>query len=279
MKKTIIFLVLLSGNVHSSDSFVIVSGNEVYSEVDIDGEFVCIEGANFTVKKKPGKHRITLRYEIDIENKVLAEKIGYIGRCSGEQAINAAAVSLPESSQESRAFRERAIAEFGGTELPIDYDQKLNNFYQEISRSLADVKFKVVSRKWPISGQDFLLEQCLQVVAVTGGYPSYGKNPVSYAEKYMRSIVSDGSVRVINESTFDYMKSHCECDEPRKRSCQMIEEMQDLNGNGHYDYATKLEQPEGAIYEVYEYNGEGIELIQRLCTGEMASPYGSIKCP
>lgn len=276
MKYIILITSLCLPSIPHAKNYVYINGTTVISDSAVEGKTICVEEKEYIVQKQGADLNTGT---INIERKGSWNKIGVIGKCSGIGIINASKVLLPEQSLENIELLKRGATEYNNSTLPDTYDKNLDKFYKEIQERKNNPEFSAITRKWPLSNDTYLLEQCFKVVVTTDSYPSMGKIPITLAEKYMKKIINRVS-KTIFESKLTYIRSYSESDVPRYNPCiNLIDKIEDIDGDGKYEYKVTKEQPEGAMYEIYGYTGKDISLIHKLCTGEVAVPYGSLQCP
>ncbi|WP_057831490.1 hypothetical protein [Colwellia sp. TT2012] len=163
------------------------------------------------------------------------------------------------------------------------YDPNLKEFYKEINSEKFEPQYKSVTKKWPLGGNNFLIEQCFSVSANVNSFPSMGSDFV-YGQKYKRTITNGNFKSVLVDTELNLTWAYCECDGNPPPTCQNIDQVSDINGNSKYEIRDAIQEPEGMILHLKEYNGKELSTVFnstvfKMCTGDFSYPHNDFSCP
>ncbi|WP_144394713.1 hypothetical protein [Pleionea sediminis] len=276
VKIFILFLILYAQVGVAKDAFIILYGNEIQPREGQDVSLVCYDNKEYKVEKLEAKGKVIEK--IDVERYRPWLKLAYAGKCTGLKAINAKEAELDPDSPLNSGYLEQGISLYTkAIDKYSRYDKRMNDFYNEVKSDKFNPKFESVTNKWPLGGGAYLIEQCFSVSAKTKSEPSWGRDFV-FGQKYKRTILDGDYQKVIMDTDLNFTPYFCECDENPRPTCEYIDRVTDINGNGKYEIREGYEVHEGMALDLLEFNGEDLSSIFQMCTGDFAYPKNDFSC-
>ena len=270
-------MTLLSIQIQASDDFVIIYGDKIQPRKNQTLEVICFESKAYSVIDKEIDGVISQIIDVNPHDPWF--KLAYNGGCTGLETIKSEQVVLDRNSPETVRYLKEGVS--GYSERISEhksFDHNLKAFYKEVNAPDFEPKFEAITNKWPVGEGSFLIEQCFTVSANVESFPS-NKRDFVFGQKYKRAIVSEGSITVLIDTVLNLDWAYCECDGNPPPTCQIIDQVTDINGNGMYEIQDGEQQPEGMRLQLQEYNGKVLETVFEMCTGDFAYPYDTFSCP
>jgi hypothetical protein len=280
MKYLLIIPLIMSLYTHVSfaaDDFVIIFGNKIQPRVGQAVSVVCFNNTEYKVKQTIVNERTNQTIDVNIHRPWF--KLAYKGRCKGLKTVTSSEAVIDQSLPENVDYLSEGIESY-----PVkisnhsSYDRNLKEFYKDINTENFEPSFKSVTKKWPLGGNAFLIEQCFTVSANVKSFPSMGRDFV-YGQKYKRTITNGDFKSILVDTDLNLTWAYCECDGNPPPTCKNIEQVTDINGNGKYEIRDGEQQPEGMTLQLQEYDGKDFSTVFEMCTGDFSYPNNDFSCP
>lgn len=270
-------MILYAQATFAADDFVIIYGNTIQPREGQVISKVCYNNTEYAVKQSSLNEKTTLTIDVNIHRPWF--KLAYKGRCKGLNAVISREAVLPEFSPVNVAYLAEGIKQYPDKIFKhTSYDSNLKKFYNDINAESFIPKYKSLTKKWPLGGDNFLIEQCFSVSANVNSFPSQGRDFV-FGQRYKRTIVSGDVKKVLVNTELNLTWAYCECDGNPPPTCQNIDKVTDINGNSKYEIQNGEEQPEGMVLELKEYDGKDLSTVFKMCTGDFSYPHNDFSCP
>ncbi len=277
--KLIYFILFIAISIESSamDDFVITYGDVIQPRNGQVLDEICYMNKEYSVVKSIHKEILTQKIEVKIHNPWF--KLAYKGLCTGLPFVKSEQALLEKDSVLNLEYTKNGIVDYSGMiENFTHYDSNLEDFYALVKASDFEPIYNTESKKWPLGGGVYLVEQCFTVAANINPFPS-NKNDFVFGQKYTQIIIDKNSEKVIVDTGLDLTFSFCECDGNPPPACQSINEVTDINGNGKYEIKGGTSSSEGERLILQEYDGLSLSPVYEMCTGDYAYPLFDFSCP
>ena len=270
-------MILQTHATFAADDFVVIYGNKIQPKEGQTVSIVCYNNIEYEVKQTVVDGKTNQTIDVNVHRPWF--KLAYKGRCNGLKTVNSSEAVIDQLSPENVDYLSEGIKSYPAKITDhSSYDFNLKDFYNEINSENFEPKFKSVTKKWPLGGNVFLIDQCFTVSADVKSFPSMGRDFV-YGQKYKRTISNGDFKNILVDTDLNLTWAYCECDGNPPPTCKNIEQVTDINGNRKYEIRDSKEQPEGMVLQLQEYNGKDLSTVFEMCTGDFSYPNNDFSCP